>query len=88
MSLEKDFFTHLFYKKIFFYTSNENVCIAMIKKKGEEDIRSNSPQQESKKGGSFFFFISYIYIFLLRARRYKTMYTCKTEHLSVGVNRR
>ena len=65
MSLEKDFFTHLFYKKIFFYTSNENVCIAMIKKKGEEDIRSNSPQQESK-----------------------TMYTCKTEHLSVGVNRR
>lgn len=34
MSLEKDFFTHLFYKKIFFYTSNENVCIAMIRKKG------------------------------------------------------
>lgn len=63
VSLEKDFFTHLFYKKIFFYTSNENVCIAMIKKKGEEDIRSNSPQQESKERGSSFFFISYIYIF-------------------------
>ena len=61
MSLEKDFFTHLFYKKIFFYTSNENVCIAMIKKKGEEDIQIVLSKNRRKE--VLFSFSFRIYIF-------------------------
>ena len=61
MSLEKDFFTHLFYKKIFFYTSNENVCITMIKKKGKEDIQIVLSKNRRKE--VLFSFSFRIYIF-------------------------